>query len=496
MINLVNQINEKLGKIIEEIGVEVDLLTSNLDVVQSSIDSKIEEAKGYKVSVDEYKENINVIESEIAELEHDLDNLKNNYGNKGLDAIVEVGTKEINSKIVSKQVEVSKYTQKINELTDRARTIKELLISLKKDKKEKKERLDNLNTVLEYYSQEFDKIIDYSSNNVDSLVYIPSKDIEVNYEVPVMDEMVDDSPIFDEIESIDKEENGEINEEVEDENVIEDDLDNQVVNLPDFNIEQDEEVPVSDVISNDNVMEDEHIDDTISSLFAKDLDKNIDFKALNESIDAEYENVFGDGSSEEIDLDKDIDNDLFTGNDNTNIFDKYSFLDEMVESKPIEPVKSSEDDTIADIFGNNYKPSYDKGSSNDDIVNNFFITNKLDYSKFNDQDKDYIKKVFNPIGFSKIIEVLRKHNIDNKGLYYNAKLFEMESSELDSIISKLLVSGQTTHDISLVLNTLGSVSLMDINEAINSYGKDIKNVNITDIIIKAKHLSDIGRSDR
>lgn len=492
MLNLVNQINEKLGKIIEEIGVEVDLLTSNLEVVQSSIDSKIEEAKGYKVSVDEYKENINVIESEIAELEHDLDNLKNNYGNKGLDAIVDVGTKEINSKIVSKQVEVSKYTQKINELTDRARTIKELLISLKKDKKEKKERLDNLNTVLEYYSQEFDKIIDYSSNNVDSLVYIPSKDIEINYEVPVMDEVVDDSPIFDEIESIDKEEN----DEVEEKNIFEDDLDNQVVKLPDFNIEQDEEVPVSDVISSDNVMEDEHIDDTISSLFAKDLDKNIDFKALNESIDAEYENVFGDGSSEEIDLDKDIDNDLFTGNDNTNIFDKYSFLDEMVESKPIEPVKSSEDDTIADIFGNNYKPSYDKGSSNDDIVNNFFITNKLDYSKFNAQDKDYIKKVFNSIGFSKIIEVLRKHNIDNEGLYYNAKLFEMESSELDSIISKLLVSGQTTHDISLVLNTLSSVSLMDINEVINSYGKDINNVNITDIIIKAKHLSDIGRSDR
>lgn len=491
MMDLVNQINARLGRIISEFGSEIDLINNNLVIVQSSIDSKIEEAKGYKASVDEYKECINKLESEIAELESDLENLKVNYGNKGLDAIVDVGTKEINSKIVSKQLELSKYAQKINELTDKARTIKDLLISLKRDKKEKKERLDNLNTVLEYYSQEFDKIIDYSVNNADSLVYIPSKDVEVNIEVPVMG---DDSPIFDEIESIDREDGSDIVSDsahvVNDENTGED-----VVNIPEFSVDNDVEEPVNDVLESDEdvkVDDSDVVDDTISSLFAKDLDKNIDFKALSESIDAEYENVFGDGTKVDIDLDNSVDNDLFTGGDNTNIFDKYSFLDEIVDSNPVEQVDSPVDDTIADIFGNSYKPSYDKGSSNDDVVNNFFITNKLDFNNFNDDDREYIKSVFNPIGFSKVIEILRKHNIDIDGLYYNPRVFEMDASELDSIVSKLLISGQSTHDVSLVLNALPSVSLVDINDAINSYGKDVNGVNITDIIIKAKHLNDLG----
>lgn len=487
MVELVNQVNSKLNEIIEEISTEVNDLTSDLEVVQSNIDSKIEEAKGYKVSVDEYKENITKIESEISELESDLNSLKENYGNKGLDAIVEVGTKEINNKIVSKQIEVSKQAQKINELTDRARTIKELLINLKKDKKEKKDRLDNLSVALEYYRQEFGKIIEYSINNVDSLVYIPSKDVEVSYEVPVMDEAAIDSPIFEEIESIDKDDTVEpvVDSVVSSDDNIFDDVDNQVVNIPEFSVESDEMVPVSDVIDSDS-LEEEHIDDTISSLFVKDIDKNIDFKALSESIDAEYENVFGNGSSEDIDIGSDVDNDLFTGVDNTNIFDKYSFLDEIVDSS------NDVGEEESDIFGNDYKPSYDKGSSNDDIVNNFFITNKLDFNRFSDEDRDYIKKMFNPIGFSKIIEILRKHNIDSNGLYYNPRIFEMDASELDSVISKLLVSGQSTHNVSLVLNALSNVSLMDINDAISSYGKDISGVNITDIIIKAKHLNDIG----
>lgn len=488
MVELVNQVNSKLNEIIEEISDEVGVLTSDLEVVQSNIDSKIDEAKGYKISVDEYKENINKIESEIAGLESDLDNLKLNYGNKGLDAIVEVGTKEINNKIVSKQIEVSKQAQKINELTDRARTIKELLINLKKDKKEKKDRLDNLSVVLEYYKQEFSKIIEYSVNNVDSLVYIPSNDVEVNYEVPVMDEAAIDSPVFEEIESIDKDDTVEpvVDSVVSSDDNLFDDVDNQVVNIPEFSVESDEMVPVSDVIDSD-IVEEEHIDDTISSLFAKDIDKNIDFKALSKSIDAEYDNVFGNGSSEDIDIGNDLDNNLFTGGDNTNIFDKYSFLDDIVDN-----VSTSEEVVETDIFGNDYKPSYDKGSSNDDIVNNFFITNKLDFNRFSDEDRDYIKKMFNPIGFSKIIEILRKHNIDSNGLYYNPRIFEMDASELDSVISKLLVSGQSTHNVSLVLNALSNVSLMDINDAISSYGKDISGVNITDIIIKAKHLNDMG----
>lgn len=520
MLELINKVNEKLKNILEELQSEIDILTTDLQNVQEKIDSKIDEAKGYKISVDEYKENINNIENEIKSLEKDLNDLKENYGNKGLDAIVDVGTKEINSKIMTKQLEVSKQAQKINELTDRARTIKELLINLKKDKKEKKEKLDSLTITLEYYKQEFDKIIEYSNNNSDSLVYIPSKEVELNYEVPVIDDKIEDSPVFDEIASMDKEEKAQeeqenskelevqVEEEVEPQEVEvteeeeqtiipepEITFDDSVFNIPEFSVEKDEEIPVDEVINQDikNIEdtelteEESHIDDTISSLFAKDLDKNIDFKALSESIDKEYENIFGTPEPQETNYE--IDDNLFMGNDNTNVFDKYSFLDQ--------DIKLTEAPVEQEIQANeNTKPNYDKGSNNDDIVVNFFLTNKLDFNEFNEENRQYIKNIFNPIGFTKILDILKKHNIAFFGIYENPRIFEMDSSELDSILTKLLISGQTTHDISLIINSLPSISLMDLNEAINSYGQSINNASITDIIIKAKHLNDLGGTDK
>ena len=99
MLDKINEINNKLKKILEELTLEKNDLSDSLEEVQRKIDAKIDEAKGYKVNVDEYKANISSLETEIASFEKDLEDLKNNYGNKGLDAIVDVGTKEINSKI-------------------------------------------------------------------------------------------------------------------------------------------------------------------------------------------------------------------------------------------------------------------------------------------------------------------------------------------------------------------------------------------------------------
>ena len=220
MLEKINEINERLKSILNDLSNEKDELSSALEIVQQRIDSKIDEAKGYKTNVDEYKANIASLEEEIASFEKDLNDLKENYGNKGLDAIVEVGTKEINAKIVSKQKEIAKQVEKINELTDRARTIKELLINLKKDKKDKKDRFDSVSIALEYYSGELSRIIEYSENNSESLVYLPITDEEVETDVPIIDEPIDDSPVFDEIASIDKEESSEDTDETSEEKKV------------------------------------------------------------------------------------------------------------------------------------------------------------------------------------------------------------------------------------------------------------------------------------
>ena len=510
MLEKINEINGKLKSILNELSNEKDELSSALEVVQQRIDSKIDEAKGYKTNVDEYKAHIAGLEDEIASFEKDLNDLKENYGNKGLDAIVEVGTKEINAKIVSKQKEIAKQVEKINELTDRARTIKELLINLKKDKKDKKDRFDSVSIALEYYSGELNKIIEYSENNSESLVYLPITDEEVETDVPIIDEPIDDSPVFDEIASIDKEESSEdtdkTSEEKKDDEVeVEETTDKEISNQSDLVKEEespelendsslflkdedmnlnsfdskfdfkldddnqnifDEETSEKDLIKEED-LEDTHFDDTISSLFATQKDNTIDFKTLNDSIDKEYENIFG--KSLESDEDK------------SNEVNDFKFLNNKEED-------GHTGLTDIDIFGNNSK------KNSPDIVSNFFITNKLDFDRFSEENQKYIRSVFSPINFTKVLEVLRKNNIELDAIYTNPNVFEMDSSELDSIISKLLISGQSVHNISLVLGTLPKITLIDLNEAINSYGINVSKADITDIIIKAKHLSDIGKA--
>lgn len=511
MLEKINEINGRLKSILNDLSNEKDELSSALEVVQQRIDSKIDEAKGYKTNVDEYKAHIAGLEEEIASFEKDLNDLKENYGNKGLDAIVEVGTKEINAKIVSKQKEIAKQVEKINELTDRARTIKELLINLKKDKKDKKDRFDSVSIALEYYSGEINKIIEYSENNSESLVYLPITDEEVETDVPIIDEPIDDSPVFDEIASIDKEESSEdtdeTSEEKKDDEVEgkettdtkisdESDLDkkeetpelesdsslflkDEDMNLDsfdskfDFKLDDDNQNIFDDKTSEEDLikeedLEDTHFDDTISSLFATQKDDTIDFKTLNDSIDKEYENIFGKSLDSDEDKSSEVDDFKFLnhkedGNDHTGLTD-------------------------LDIFGNSSK------KNSPDIVSNFFITNKLDFDRFSEDNQKYIRNVFSPISFTKVLEVLRKNNIELDAIYTNPNVFEMDSSELDSMISKLLISGQSVHNISLVLGTLPKIRLIDLNEVINSYGMNVSKADITDIIIKAKHLSDIGKA--
>ena len=247
MINLINEINSKLKAIISELETKKSECEKVLDEVKSKIDKKIDEAKGYKVDVDSAKDKIKTLEEEIKALEVDLTDLNERFGKKDLNAIVEAGNKEINAKMIAKQNEITKYREKIGELTEKARAIKDLLINLKKDKEIKTERLDNYTKALEYYSKELNRIIDFSSENPENLV------IEPTFEVKRYDNVNLDSPVFDEISQMDEPED----EETEASSAGKEEV-------------KTEEEPVSDY-------------------------QKIDFKALNDSIDSEYASIFGTG---------------------------------------------------------------------------------------------------------------------------------------------------------------------------------------------------------
>lgn len=470
MINLINEINSKLKAIISELETKKSECEKVLDEVKSKIDKKIDEAKGYKVDVDNAKEKIKSLEEEIKALEVDLTDLNERFGKKDLNAIVEAGNKEINAKMIAKQNEITKYREKIGELTEKARAIKDLLINLKKDKEIKTERLDNYTKALEYYSKELNRIIDFASENPENLV------IEPTFEVKKYDNVNLDSPVFDEISQMDEPED----EETEASSAVKEEV-------------KTEEKPVSDY-------------------------QKIDFKALNDSIDSEYASIFGTGlddddhkesepvvpSKEEVTeegpskdevKDEPVNNDLnifehenVSDGDGSFSFDGLSEAD--LNAEPEVPL----DDKKVEVKDNSLSfESVTPSNDETEELANLFTENGVDYYKFTAADQDRLKSNYNKEMYKKVFDVLKRNNIKLDAIYDSADLFTTSTpAEIEHVISKLLLAGQTTSNISYVLSALPLINSFDLNEVIKSYGPKVSEANITDLIVKAKHLNDLG----
>ena len=470
MINLINEINSKLKAIISELETKKSECEKVLDEVKSKIDKKIDEAKGYKVDVDNAKEKIKSLEEEIKALEVDLTDLNERFGKKDLNAIVEAGNKEINAKMIAKQNEITKYREKIGELTEKARAIKDLLINLKKDKEIKTERLDNYTKALEYYSKELNRIIDFSSENPENLV------IEPTFEVKKYDNVNLDSPVFDEISQMDEPED----EETETSSAVKEEV-------------KTEEEPVSDY-------------------------QKIDFKALNDSIDSEYASIFGTGlddddhkesepvapfreevteeepSKDEV-KDEPVSNDLnifehenVSDGDGSFSFDGLSEAD--LNAEPEVPL----DDKKVEVKDNSLSfESVTPSNDETEELANLFTENGVDYYKFTATDQDRLKSNYNKEMYKKVFDVLKRNNIKLDSIYDSADLFTTSTpAEIEHVISKLLLAGQTTSNISYVLSALPLINSFDLNEVVKSYGPKVSEANITDLIVKAKHLNDLG----
>lgn len=470
MINLIKEINSKLKAIISELETKKSECEKVLDDVKSKIDKKIDEAKGYKVDVDNAKEKIKFLEEEIKALEVDLTDLNERFGKKDLNAIVEAGNKEINAKMIAKQNEITKYREKIGELTEKARAIKDLLINLKKDKEIKTERLDNYTKALEYYSKELNRIIDFSSENPENLV------IEPTFEVKKYDNVNLDSPVFDEISQMDEPED----EETETSSAVKEEV-------------KTEEEPVSDY-------------------------QKIDFKALNDSIDSEYASIFGTGlddddhkesepvapfreevteeepSKDEV-KDEPVSNDLnifehenVSDGDGSFSFDGLSEAD--LNAEPEAPL----DDKKVEVKDNSLSfESVTPSNDETEELANLFTENGVDYYKFTATDQDRLKSNYNKEMYKKVFDVLKRNNIKLDSIYDSADLFTTSTpAEIEHVISKLLLAGQTTSNISYVLSALPLINSFDLNEVVKSYGPKVSEANITDLIVKAKHLNDLG----
>ena len=165
-------VNENLRQVINGIREHLKSSTSHFEHLEKEMNEKVMLAQKYKEIVVESKEKINTIEDEISSLERDLDELNTKFGGTDFKEILSAGNKEINSKIIEKRAIVQKESQKILDLTNKAKELKEELINLKEKKRIVEKDIKNTTVVEKFYSAKVNEIIDYTEAGNDLELYV------------------------------------------------------------------------------------------------------------------------------------------------------------------------------------------------------------------------------------------------------------------------------------------------------------------------------------
>lgn len=547
MDSMIKEINDNLKAILETIKDNRDNSINTLDNIQNQMDKKVEEAKKYKIQVDASKERISDLEDENKSLELSLKELNDKYSKMNLVGLIEAGNREIKSKINENIVAINKEKEHIQELTNRARTIKDLLINLKKDKTVKEEKLENIKIVYEYYSERINEVIDYAfdhANNLSDYKSVSNSNDEESFinEDTVDNKELENTMVFDEIASIDKNKNFKdemsfINDEISDkfdsnkeiddkEKVNEEiinsvDLDDNEINSDDNNQVFDNTYEVSNLKQEENVVDNKevsHDEEKINeeekqedSIFEESKESNI---FSNNNYDNNEDKVSDKTDILEIKKDEDKENedrinkinDLFSSinvpSENVGVVNPSPTVVPNVEAKIDNAYKdifgeelnendlNKKEPTLTDIFGNPIK----KEDLSEEVktgkkLEDLFSENGLDFNKFREDEKSYLKQIYDEDKFKNIIETLKRNKINLNNIYHAFNIFgEMSANELENMISKLINVGQSVEAIGLVLEKLPKVKKYNLDEAINSYGDYVKDLDITELFMKAKEL--------
>lgn len=621
MDTMIKEINDNLKTIIDNLKENKDTFASALDNIQNQMDKKVDEAKKYKINVDECKDRIRELEEDNKALESSLSELNDKYGKMNLVSIIEAGNREIKSKINDNLISINKEKEHIAELTNKAREIKDLLITLKKDKTSKEEKLSNLTVIYDYYFDRISEISDYAFNHANNLGDYKSISYSNDYVVNEENNSfnsdnneLENTMVFDEIANIDdnknfKDEMTFINDQIEENNSVNDtDFNTSLGETPTdttqvfdtiFNVDDiddkengndsnNEENSSDDIVIEDSNFDEEtkedinldlenneetgikedEIDNTnifeTSTINTEDIDSYEESNEeeagnTNDLSDFNYDNVVSDTKEEDdqieenkfetlnmdtlneeevpennfdriavdnINVEDSIDsldtenaeriskiNDLFSSIDsvktttnipvseisstlNSNVENKIDDAYKDVFGKDINEETINEIPTLTDIFGN---PIKSEDISNDvkleKQIEELFSENGLDFGLFKEDEKNYLKQIYNEEKFNRIINILKSNNINLDNIYKAFNIFgEITPEELENIITKLINIGQSIEAIGIILEKMPKIKKYNLDDAISSFGEYIKDVDITELIIKAKELYDGGNN--
>ena len=299
--SLINETNTKLKEIVENIRTIKDEYEVKLADNKSQIDQELSKVDEYKNLFYEAKKKIQKMSDDINGFEEDYRNLVEKFQDDELSNILTGVSKEINSKIKEKKRNIQKDQNEMNSLIDKAQEAKKTLVKLTSEKKALELVLRQVTDVYKYYDEEFERLINYTTDNFDNL-HPDEEAFEIND--------VEEDINFEDIEIDEKEEivtDEDVNKEVvevQEENKDEDEqqeTDFSVLDQPTYDEEEtnDEEIDFS------KLDEDIPKDDEAENTSVDDIAFNIENLVLNDDLeDDDEESIESFLNKDEKDLDE------------------------------------------------------------------------------------------------------------------------------------------------------------------------------------------------
>ena len=486
MEKMIGVINDNLKSVISGIKSHRVDTEKELARVNKEIEDKAGIARQYGISVDDSKSVIASLEEEIHGFENDLVELSDKF--KNFKELLATGNKEISNKILEKRTLISKETQNIKDITEKAEALKNEIVELEDNKEKLEGELKKAKVLEKYYESSINSIIDYSVNHKDELDSFVGNEIKEELDVDVeeinekdLNHEIDDS-VFEEIDhisDIDEVETDEIKEDESDEEEddssskelsIKDELDNIIASGQDLeNHEMEYEL-------------DEDIPD-VGNL----IDEDIDFSGIEEKKPEEESHEEVQEKQEADEEDTILDDNLFNeeketsykleeddNTDNTiNLFIPDYLTEEPVKEDGVESLFNPEEFKDVEESENALNSMNASIFDSNDDLDSSLLDLGLDKCRFSDEDVDKLEKNFNKENTSKFLNIMEKHGLDKTLIYTSVDtLLEVTPQNLDHILTLLEHTNATSDDISYVFNMLNKVNINKLEEVVDRAKED------------------------
>lgn len=515
MEKMIKVINDNLRNVISGIKEHRTDLESTLESIKSDMSLKVKEANAYKSDVETARAIVSTLEGEIADLEHDLEELNDKFGSKNFKEILAAGNREINAKIIEKRSAINEQGQIILGLTDKARSLKDTLIELRERKMVTEENLRKTMILESYYDTRISEIVKFSEESPEELATyreeIPQEELNIQEDIDISS--VIDGSIFEEIDGITS--GGEVDDEIlrsalanpdeipvyePEENVepveIEvstaNQLENMISEAKSFVEKKKHENSPEEVKEEEKKEEEpkevpkEEKENTNEDLpDVKDEEKPVtDDKELDDATDDEDE--ADDGGEEFVDIYVDEAEETEEPekiNEDDEDIDPFLDIRGLQEELGLEEEeeKAEEEEEVIDLVVEEDKnedeiekedlvsSEADFTSNENEDVESELSSMGLDINMFSVSDIDAVKKSFNKDNVKKFLEIMKKHDLSKDLVYSNSKVMTSVTPEnLDQILTLLERTDAKRDDITLIYRYLDKVNVSRLEQVILS----------------------------